>query len=158
MSDATAEVAKRARLTNDELRALNPDNVMEFFAGKGTKVTDLSAELGSGFDVLPTDKKGKLVDEQFVIIEWHFSKGDKGEFVSLAVMTAEGKKLIVNDGSSGIRDQIHDLENRGVEAPVLVKRGLRVSEYWYDEETGEKFKNESDGDNLKKAETYYLAV
>lgn len=152
----SSAVEKRTRLTNDELRALNTDNALAFFASRGETVTDLSEELGSGFTVMKTDDKAQLVGVGFLIAEWHFAEGDNGEFVSLTVITEKNEKLIVNDGSTGIRDQVHDLESRGFFAPILVRNGLRVSEYFYDPNTGEKFKNKADG--LKKATTFYLAV
>ena len=153
----TDNLPARPRLTNDELRALNADNIMAFFESKQATITDLSAVLGSGFTVLPTDDKFRLLNSELIIVEWHFAVGDNGEFVSLAVVTKDGQKLIVNDGSTGIRDQVKDLEARGIFPPVLVSRGLRVSEYYYDPNDSDK-KSRTQVEGYRKATTYYLAV
>lgn len=146
------------RLTNEELRAIESTaDVLQLFQDKGAVVTDLSEVLGSGFEVVPTKHKGKLVDVGFLILEWNFTQGDKGEFVSLTVVTEDNRKLILNDGSTGIRDQIKELEQNGVFAPVLVRKGLRESVYYYDSaEPGTKYKDDAEG--REKATTYYLAV
>ena len=98
-----------------------------------------------------------MLNSELIIVEWHFAVGDNGEFVSLAVVTKDGQKLIVNDGSTGIRDQVKDLEARGIFPPVLVSRGLRVSEYYYDPNDSDK-KSRTQVEGYRKATTYYLAV
>lgn len=153
-----SEVATtRPRFSNEELRAVTtPREAIENLLGG--HVVDLSEELGSGFTVLDTNDKGQLVGKAFLILEWRFSVGDNGEFASATIMTEDGKKLIVNDGSTGIRDQLHDLENRGIVRGVLVRKGLRVSEYYYDPANPADKSRDKVAPDWKRAVTYYLAI
>lgn len=104
-------------------------------------------EFGSGFSVLDTKEKGRLVGVPFIILDWQFNEGDNGQFVSLRVITQANEKLVINDGSTGIYRQLMEIADTGEERAVFCKRGLRVSNYDYtDPKTQEK----------KPASTYYL--
>jgi hypothetical protein len=106
---------------------------------------DVSEVLGNGFNVLPTADKGRLVGVPFLIMEWRFYQGDQGEAVALMLVTEQGEKLIVNDGSTGIREQLKSLPRK----PVIVRRGLVCSDYDYtNPATGE----------VSRATTYYLST
>lgn len=125
-----------------------------FAALKGIDVENVS-DFGTGFAVLPTNEKNRLVGVPFVILEWRFSKGDNGHFVSCALVTKGNEKLILNDGSTGIRDQLVKITRarlaNGRKEPqkgLLVEHGLSESRYTYtDTTTGEQ----------RPAVTYYLA-
>ena len=151
MSKTTQEVASR-ELTDDALRSIGSieDAIKLAAEVNHTAPVVISDVLGNGFEVLPNDQKHKLVDEPFVIVDWRFYQGDKGPglVVALMVVTRDGRKLIINDGSTGIRQQVESLDKAGARPPILVK-GLTRSDYDFaDPQTGE----------VKRATTYYLST
>ena len=114
------------------------------------------ADYGNGFTVLPSDEKARLVKVPFIVLAWAFHTGDNGAFVSATIVTKTGEKLILNDGSTGIRDQLAKVTDkrtaRGLDAVKAtsgldVPGGLRRSDYKYRDDRGEE----------KNATTYYLA-
>ena len=155
----STEVAK-VRYTVADLASIEDFNSLkDLFVATDTGFED-AGQYGTGFRILPTGKKESLIGKSMMLLEWHYSTGDSGEFVS-AVAVIKGTvilegdevcKVIINDGSTGIRDQLKMIDEqrreRGVEGNALyVKRGLRVSRYDHvDEATGQ----------VTKAETYYL--
>ena len=157
MSNSSTEITRTSRLYNDDVLASIStfQDALDATATFGG-VEDFSL-YGSGFDVLPTADKARLVGVPFVILSWKFSEGDNGEFVSAEIVTRANEKLIINDGSTGIRAQLKRVAlsrlERGADdassrANLLVSKGLTVSRYQYaDDKTGE----------LRSAETYYLA-
>lgn len=116
----------------------------------GGSVVEADKALGTGFALL--DDKNRLIGVPLVAVKIDFHKSElsaEGEFVSLHVVTQDGRKFIVNDGSSGIFAQIKELWSRKPELqglPLMVRRGLRRSDYTYMDETGK----------AKPATTYYL--
>lgn len=102
----------------------------------GGEVVD-SADLGDGFALV--EDKMALIKVPFIILAANFSEGDyrredgtMGTFVSCRIVTEDGRKLVLNDGGSGIHDQIQMLwamkpETQG--KPIVCRNGLRVSEY-----------------------------
>lgn len=105
-----------------------------------------STELGSGWAVLATTEKGRLVGVPLIVLDWTFNDGDNGEFVSARVITKPGERLVINDGSTGICQQLRELEMREETRAIFCKRGLRVSEYDYTDKDGTK----------RPAKTFYL--
>lgn len=116
----------------------------------GGHVVEADKELGSGFSLL--DDKNRLIGVPFVAVKIDFHKSElneEGEFVTLHVVTQDGRKHVVNDGSSGIYAQIKELWSRKpdlVGLPLMVRRGLRRSDYTYMDDKG----------NAKPATTFYL--
>lgn len=109
------------------------------------------SDYGSGFVIL--DNKDRLIGVPFVAIEWRFNSGDFGEFVSAAIVTKNGEKLILNDGSTGIREQFQTVTaqrvSKGHGTPqngLYVHGGLTRSDYTYTDEKGQE----------TPARTYYL--
>ena len=103
---------------------------------------DYAEKYGTGFKVLDTKDKGQLCDVPFMALEWSFNEGDQGTFVSLAIVTEAGQKLILNDGSTGILAQMIEVTRDRMAAGatldeathgLLVRNGLRKSEYPTDE-------------------------
>jgi hypothetical protein len=116
------------------------------------------------------------VDVPFIILEARESEGDytrDGQpttFVSLTVVCDDrkgGGKFIVNDGGTGIRDQIvgywkNNPDTCGVTedgmrystTPFLVRGGLVQSTYYRDPNSGAISRKPRDG--YDPAETYYL--
>ncbi|MGA5128808.1 hypothetical protein ACPCTO_03275 [Streptomyces olivoreticuli] len=103
--------------------------------------------------------KMQLVGTPFISLEWRFNDGDNGEFVSATIMTQDNRLHILNDGSSGIYRQYHDLtEKRGTQrGPITHSDGLSRSEYWFNPDTGQAAKaHPDDGGDWRKATTFYL--
>ncbi len=156
MSDTTTIVARR-RFSNDDLRSITDFKSAANLALQRGPVIDISAEFGSGFDVLPTDQKGTLVGVEFVVLEWHFSEGDNGEFVSAIIVTADGRKLILNDGGTGICAQFRALTDRDIDNALYVKRGLRASVFYYTGSGDDIVVYKDAAPGRKRGVTYYLA-
>jgi len=113
---------------------------------------DTFDEYGTGFSIV--DDKRRLIGVPFVALEWRFNPGKFGTFVSVAIVTETGDKLILNDGSSGIREQLEMVTQQRInkghphpQAALAVKGGLRVSDYDYDDGAG----------HMIPASTFYLA-
>lgn len=149
--------ARISRFSDDQLRALEPANVRALLADTGTPSTDIDDILGTGFKV--AENKDLLIGRPFLILDWHYTDGDHGVFVSLLAVT-QTEKIVINDGGSGILAQIQALESEGYSGSAIrVMRGLRKSEFWYDpnDPKGEKYKSQEDP-SYKLGTTYYLAV
>lgn len=105
-----------------------------------------ATELGDGWAVLNNKEKSRLVGVPLLVLSWTFNEGDNGEFASLQVLT-NNERMIVNDGSTGIYQQLKALSENGEMRAVYAKHGLRESKYTYqDPKTGEE----------KPASTFYI--
>ena len=99
------------------------------------QVLTADEELGNGFALLDEEGKSKLVGIPLMLLEWNFVLGDYGaEFVTIrAIAFNEGigiRKVIINDGSTGICQQLQSYADRtGRSGSLLVKHGLRESSY-----------------------------
>jgi hypothetical protein len=129
-------------------------------------VVQADQEIGDGFAILGDKSKGRLVNVPLLFMEWSFYPGDFGtQFVAARVVARNPdggvSRYIVNDGSTGIADQLAAYSKRtGKYGALMVKKGLRVSEYTYCElcrvvncELPDAHKSMG---QHKKAETYYL--
>lgn len=150
-SELTNEQPERSVATPEvDLRQLTSfDQVIAQYGVE--HVLDISSELGDGFALLDSKDKAKLEGIPFFIVQQSSSNGTFGSYSILRIITADNRKLVLIDGSSGIHAQMEELRARfGEEAltkPMLCRNGLRVSEYDYtDESTGE----------VRPAKTYYL--
>jgi len=113
--------------------------------GGQEKVGVADQEIGDGFKLL--ENKDTLIGIEMLLVTWDFHMGDFGEFVSAKVVTRDGQKYIVNDGSSGIRDQLMQYSaKKNSQGGLFCRKGLRRSEYKYTDEKG----------NETPATTYYL--
>jgi hypothetical protein len=110
------------------------------------------SDYGTGFTVID---KERLVGVPFVALEWRFNASDMSEagFVSVAVVTKHGEKFVINDGSTGIREQLQNItalratrNHKTPQAGLLVPGGLTVSSYTYTDDKGKQI----------PARTYYL--
>ena len=129
-------------------------------------IVNVSEEMGTGFGLL--EDKSKLVGVPLVILEVQEHPGDFSEaFVSLTVVTRDGGKYIVNDGSTGIRDQIFGYWDQHPEAvtpgvagerkslkPFVCRHGFTESNYFRHPVTGDVSRKPLEG--YEKARTYYL--
>lgn len=119
------------------------------------EVVKASETIGDGFALL--DNKRALLDIPFIALDWTFrdsdirdSEGVPRQYVSITLVTGKGDKFIVNDGGTGLCEQLREFEREfGSHSRSLVaERGLRVSEYDYtDPHTGQ----------VTPAETFYIA-
>lgn len=111
-------------------------------------VVEAANVLGNGFTVLPTADKGKLIGVKFLMLWVDFNQGDQGPFCSFGIVTEDDRKLIVNDGSTGIYAQLDEWYGRSSYAGGLIVNGLRESRYTYTDDNGVE----------KGAVTFYLNV
>ena len=159
MSESTTEgtlvEAKKGSslFSNSELRDLTWDSLTAILRDRDLQPVNIGDVLGDGFDLIPTENKGQFVKVPFAIVSYQFAEGENGEFVSFRAFTQDGRKVILNDGSTGICEQLRELHAAGVGLPLWVPGGLRVSRYRYtdvDKRTGVETERD--------AETYYLST
>lgn len=134
----TSEVEKTSPAVSDEMlqNITSFDDAMAVINDVfGGEVVEADKELGTGFAVL--EEKDRLIKVPFVAIKIdRHEKGDHGPFVSLHIVTSDGRKYIINDGSTGIFAQVEELWSRKPQLrtmPLLVRRGLRRSDYIHPE-------------------------
>lgn len=155
----TTEIVRRTP-SIEQLKAIqNFDDVKRLAAELNNDIVS-STELGDGFALLDTKDKDRLIGLPIMVIGWNFSMGDMGEFVTARVLAQEANgtfsKYIINDGSTGIYDQLKRISQLNPNAGIVTAiRGLRKSEYFVpvevtDEQTGETSTVQ------KKSTTYYI--
>lgn len=126
------------------------DDALGVLADAGVVIDHASEKLGNGFAIL--SDKGLLVGVEILLLSWQFNNGDNGEFVSANVVARmpgqkSPAKFVVNDGSTGIRDQLKLYNAKtGKTAGLHVKNGLRRSDYTFVDDNGQ----------TKNATTFYL--
>lgn len=103
----------------------------EKFGGESILSSDV---LGDGFSLLKD--KSKLIGVPCYFLAWSFSPGDfDREMVTVRVVAEMErgqlpKKLVINDGGTGIYDMLRGLTDRDPNARmVFAPKGLRVSRY-----------------------------
>jgi hypothetical protein len=128
-----------ARFDDDTLSGITTvQDAFDLLSQSGSEVESFADEYGSGFEVI--ENKSALVGREFVIVEWRFTEGDYGPFVSAAIVTRDGQRVIVNDGSykSGICEQLMRVTEKraGKGVPeterqrgLVIRKGLRESRY-----------------------------
>jgi len=132
-NDDQTKDAALAELSDDILRQIGSSgNAFADFEALSAALygdlLDVSKEFGNGFNIL-TDKTA-LVGKKIGILKARQIMGDYGVFVSMTVITEDGGKYIVNDGSTGIAQQIKDFYQRtGRDGGFVVNNGFRLSEY-----------------------------
>lgn len=150
--DITDTVLAKITSFEDAMAALNSAGI----------VVESSDEYGNGFQVVDKDL---LVGVNFVILEWRFNEGSFGDrqFVSASCVTEDNRKVVINDGSSGVAAQLARITDSRRERKIansqsglVVKGGLIKSEYYYREETKEISRN-PEGKGWTRAATYYLS-
>lgn len=137
----TGEIVKASKqpFSDEELRNLNSlDSVKALLGDKVATASDL----GSGFAVLDTDQKRRLVGVPLLFLFWQFNNGKQGDFVSAHVVQYDPRgqivgKFVINDGSTGIMEQLREFTNRtGQSQGMFAERGLRASDYTYTDDDG----------------------
>ena len=129
------------------------DDLAEIFDEAGVELSFADKVLGDGFAILDTKDKMTLIGKPMALLEWRFNEGSMGRFVSIRAVVKAGKnntdirKVIINDGSTGIMRQLDQFTAQtGKQSGLIVVRGLRVSQYKYEDANGVQ----------RDAETYYL--
>lgn len=151
-----------AFLTDDMLATIVDFNsAMDVFKSAGVAVDQVS-DYGHGFSLIKTAEKHTLIGQPMVLVQWSFNSSDKhydehGEplpFVSIYIVTKDRRKVIINDGSTGIYRQLrtvsdariaknHPMPNGG----LVVPQGLTCATYPYTDENGK----------TSEATTFYLS-
>lgn len=143
----------------DALRELSSfDAAIALATAAHGDMLDASDELGDGFTLLGKDDKGRLENVPMLLLEWAFRPGDFGTpFVSVRVAARQSDgsvgKYIINDGSTGIAEQLARFTKKtGKMGNLLVKGGLRKSEY------DKELPDGKGGTYTTHATTWYLNV
>lgn len=106
--------------------------------------------LGDGFTLL--ENKDQLIGVPAAFISWRESLGDFGPFIAARVVTQDGRKVVILDGSTGIYAQLSEFSQKfGRDGGLIARNGLRRSDYekeMPDPKTGELVK--------RPASTYYI--
>lgn len=162
-TDAGTEVARTSLFTDDQLSKIDGfASAAAMLQAAGVEAESM-ADYGTGFTV--SKDNDLLVGMDFLILSWRFNHGAYGEdFVSAEIVTKHNEKLILNDGSTGICKQLRVVTDQRTErghqhpyAGLIVKNGLTVSKYFYNEKTGEISRVPKEGKDWTPASTYYLA-
>lgn len=119
------------RFDDEQLRNIGTfEEAMAAAAAAYGSVENITDHLGNGFRLLPENEKGRLVGVTFIILYSSINNGNFGEFASLALVTRNNDRLILNDGGKGIPNNIKDLQNDTKRmGGWAVPHGLRSSEY-----------------------------
>lgn len=130
----------------DELRGITSfDDAVALIKSSGM-ATATSSDFGDGFTVV--ENKDSLLKVPFLVLSWNFSEGEFGDMVVMRIVTRAGDKLVLIDGSTGIREQMRKIGER-FNGALFCERGLRKSTYPYvDPKSGKS----------NMASTYYLAL
>jgi len=133
VNPSTGEIVKRP-FSDEELR--NLDSLDSIKALLGDQVGN-ATDLGSGFVVLDKESKRRICGVPLLFLFWQFSEGigEKGEKVTAHVVQlgADGSvvgKFIINDGSTGVYEQLKEYTARtNAFKGLFVPKGLRASDY-----------------------------
>lgn len=122
-------------LDPSDIADLSLTDAMDYAKSLGIDVNDETENI-VGLRVINKDDKATLVGVPFFLLSWQFREGDNGEFVSAVIAFQDGSKAVVNDGSTGIRDQLKGLTADRIaaghptpQALRMVSKGLRRSDY-----------------------------
>lgn len=156
-SKEIAKEANKAIIDDGQLKNVKTFADAIALLNKNGVPSDTIANYGTGFNVVK--ENDQLIGKPLVILEWVFRKGTFGEYVSAIIVTEDGTKAILNDGSTGICKQLREVTDSRIEEGrafpqqgLACENGLRRSDYEYrsvDEKTGEE--------TLIPASTYYLS-
>lgn len=100
--------------------------------------------LGNGFRVANDEDKLHLVGVPLLLLDWTFNESDFGQdrdWVMIHAIqrgdTGQAIKWVISDGGTGIAKDLQSFtEKTGREGGLLVKKGLRVSKYYIDNDSG----------------------
>jgi hypothetical protein len=160
--EPSVELAQRSLYSDEELANIESfADALNLMTEAGVVPEDISA-YGTGFRVV---EKAELVGVPFVILDWRFNEGAYGDegFVSCEIVNERNQKLIINDGSTGLRDQLKAVtasrNKRGHSHPqggLMCKDGLSRTNYFYNEQTKETSSKAKEGKGWVPASTFYI--
>lgn len=164
---SNTELTTKRTFSDDQLRSIQSfEDAMRLAADTyGGVTTAEELELGNGFKLLG-DNKDRLVGMPFVVLAFNFNEGDFGEFASALLVTDRGDRIIMNDGSTGVYEQLLDImKTTDKTGGIFFPRGLRKSTYDTCVSCGKPRKPSTEvctcGDDTEKrakGNTYYLDV
>ena len=145
MTEAPESGAVQKRINPAQYREINSwDDALRLAQEQYGDVQAASSAIGDGFALLTTEQKQQLVGVPCLFLSWSFSASEVGE-------RDDARKVVVNDGSSGVYQQLKDYTTEsGRDGGLIVARGLRRSDYTYTVTEGK------DAGKEKPATTYYL--
>jgi hypothetical protein len=135
----------------NSIRAVDDMDTTEYLSWLESEGVTLEEFDGGGqWELLK--EKDELIDVSFIIAKVRFNDNEKGKFASVCCYLDGGRKVIFNDGGSGVYAQLQRwTEKNNRDTGIACPKGLRRSDYFYDEE-------QPDGTTVKRpAKTYYLA-
>lgn len=168
--NTTGEVmAVPSTFSREELSGISSwDDAMRLAQAEYGTIVTADTEIGDGFRLADEDDKKWLVGVPLFLLEWTFRAGDFAEdYVSIRAISQNpdgaSTKWIINDGGTGICRDLRDFSQKtGRFGGLLVRNGLRVSEYMVDNETkqvlskGEYKDAVAEGRKTFPASTFYL--
>lgn len=104
------------------------DALAYFNANEG--IVNIGDVAGDGY-ILTRDKE-QLVNVPFVIVDWRpvVDEATARTYATIRLITSDGRKYRINDGSTGICQQLNEIMDRhGVSKGIAVAKGLFKSEY-----------------------------
>lgn len=167
VTDATApvrEVMQSRTFSREQLNGISD------FASAVAAVQDaygdvvVASEEASLGDTFTRVDKADLVGVKMLLLDWFLSPGDYAEeMMVIRAVTGDGERIVFADGSTGLRNELIEYEEKtGRNGGVLLEKGLRVSSYFVDENTGEVLSKKQHqeavmaGRKPRPATTYYL--
>ena len=143
--------ATELRFNEEQLGQITSiEDAFAALAGAGIGVSGIE-DFGSGF--ILTDKD-QLQGAEMLLLQWRFSDGDFGPFVSVVALTRDGRRVIFNDGSTGVYQQLRTVTRArmgngevNMQAGLTATKGLKKSTYNYQDDQGV----------MRPASTYYLS-
>jgi hypothetical protein len=140
----TTTVAIPNRFSDEELTAITSIADVNVLFNKYGVSAETIANYGTGFSVVD---KATLINKRLMILEWHFYDSDKGggDMVTVHAFTGDGDKVIFNDGSTGIREQLRRVMNmrmaNGMDEAtacraLIVNNGLKSRTYQRKDDNG----------------------
>lgn len=150
VSDGATVAMRGPQFDDDTLLSIKSfDDALSLASQELGEIADVGETLGNGFAVL--ENKDALIDVPCLFLSWNFNNGDFGEFVSAMVVARSesggSRKVILNDGSTGIFQQLEAYTKRtGKMGGLIARHGLTRSDYDYTDDKGQ----------VRPASTYYI--
>lgn len=142
MAEEVAEVVEPALESIKQVDAMDAGAFVEWLHSEGANIVEFDG--GSEWTLID---KVDLIDVPFIVARLRFNSSDNGDFVSVCAFLEDGKKVVFNDGSTGIYKQLQVYVSRHPQLTGIACKGLRASDYdFVDQETGKK----------RPARTYYI--
>lgn len=135
------------------------EQALSFFQNR-TGVVNVGDVAGDGY-VLTRDKE-VLLNIPLLLIDWKELEDPETQrrYASMRIITSDGRKFRINDGSTGIFQQLKQIRDKyNLTTGIAVPKGFFKSEYFIDDETRKIIPPDKvDGWSKpkSKAATYYL--